>query len=334
MNENNFLFETSWEVCNKVGGIYTVLQSKIKQTIKNFGDNYILIGPWHEQQKEFIEASSPFLDDIKNSLMAKVILVDFKQRYKIDVLLYSLWVDFGVDSLSSNYDYHEPILFSTAAGEVISILTENKLIQDKQIIAHFHEWMCGAGILYLKKHCAKVATVFTAHATVLGRALAQENKLTNNLPANFDPDIEARRLNIFAKHSMEKVAAKEADCFTTVSGLTAQESSVVLGKYPDKIVWNGLDIEQARKKIILSEVPQTRAKLLEVASQIVGKKIDANALLWFTSGRYELHNKGYDLLLKSLVQLEDSLAEDAPPIVMFFLVAINLHSKQDSLLGV
>ncbi|OGT09516.1 MAG: hypothetical protein A2V89_04595 [Gammaproteobacteria bacterium RBG_16_37_9] len=349
MNEDNFLFETSWEVCNKVGGIYTVLQSKIKQTTKNFGNNYILIGPWHEQQKEFIEASSPFLDDIKNSLMAKnischvgywdiedkpkVILVDFKQRYKIDALLYSLWVDFGVDSLSSNYDYHEPILFSTAAGEVISILTENKLIQDKQIIAHFHEWMCGAGILYLKKHCAKVATVFTAHATVLGRALAQENKLTNNLPANFDPDIEARRLNIFAKHSMEKVAAKEADCFTTVSGLTAQESSVVLGKYPDKIVWNGLDIEQARKKIILSEVPQTRAKLLEVASQIVGKKIDANALLWFTSGRYELHNKGYDLLLKSLAQLEDSLAENTPPIVMFFLVAVNLHSKQDSLLG-
>ena len=350
MNEDNFLFETSWEVCNKVGGIYTVLQSKLKQTIKNFENNYILIGPWHEQQKEFIEASSPFLEEIKESLAAndilchvgywdtegkpKVILIDFKQRYKIDVLLYNLWVDFGVDSLGSKYDYHEPVLFSTVAGEVISILAENKFIQDKQIIAHFHEWMCGAGILYLKKYCAKVATIFTTHATVLGRALAQENRLTSNLPASFNPDIEARKLNIFAKHSMEKISAREADCFTTVSGLTARESNVVLGKYPDKIVWNGLDIEQMRKKVMQSKVRQTREKLLQVASQVVGKKIDDNALLWFTSGRYELHNKGYDLLLKSLVQLEDSLAEDAPPIVMFFLVAINLHSKQDSLLGV
>jgi phosphorylase/glycogen(starch) synthase len=164
----------------------------LSQTQKNLGDNYLLIGPWREQSKEFVEISSPFLDEVKKVLAAKnllchvgywdtgtrpkVILVDFKNRYKIDTLLYSLWADFGIGSMASDYDYHEPILFSTAAGEIISNLAASKLIKDWQVIAHFHEWMCGAGILYLKKHCRQIATVFTTHATVLGRALAQNDQ--------------------------------------------------------------------------------------------------------------------------------------------------------------
>ncbi len=350
MSGQNFLFEVSWEVCNKVGGIYTVLQSKLKQTVRNFGDNYILIGPWREQSGEFVPASTPFLDEVKKALMAKdilchvgywkaegnpkVILVDFKQRYKIDSLLYTLWVDFGVDSLASNYDYQEPILFSTAAGEVISILAENKLIQDQTVIAHFHEWMCGAGVLYLKKHCHKVVTTFTTHATVLGRALAQENRLVCSLSSSFNADTEARRLGVFAKHSLEKVTAREADCFTVVSDVVANEANVMLGKYPDKIVWNGLDIEQTFKKVDSGKNQGVREKLLKIAGQVVGHKVEDNTLLWVTSGRYEFHNKGYDVLLKSLAELENNLTEDSSPIVVFFLVAVNWHSEQDRLVGV
>jgi phosphorylase/glycogen(starch) synthase len=348
MNSHDFLFEVSWEVCNKVGGIYTLLQSKLKQVIKNFGNNYILIGPWHERSKGFIESSSPFLDELKKKLTAKnllchvgfwdtagkptVILIEFKQRYKIDDLLYNLWVNFGIDSLGSSYDYQEPILFSTAAGEVIYTLAEEMLIQERQIVAHFHEWMCGAGLLYLKKHANKIATVFTTHATVLGRAMSQDNKTIYNLPATFDSIALARKHGVFAKHSLEKAAAHEADCFTVVSNVTADEARVILGKYPDKITRNGLDVEQKSKGIISAQRPEVRAKLLQVASLVIGRPIDANALLWVTSGRYEFHNKGFDVLLKSLAWLEKSLAENAPPIVVFFLIAANWRSKQDSLL--
>ncbi|MEI8055153.1 MAG: DUF3417 domain-containing protein, partial [bacterium] len=348
MNSNNFLFEVSWEVCNKVGGIYTVLQSKLKQVIKNFGNNYILIGPWHERNKEFVESSSPFLDAIKKKLIAKnilchvgywdtegkptVILVEFKQRYKIDDLLYNLWSDFGVDSLGSNYDYQEPILFSTAAGEVIYTLAEEMLIQEQQVIAHFHEWMCGAGLLYLKKRANKIATVFTTHATVLGRAMSQDNKTIYNLPSTFDSAAEARKHEVFAKHSLEKATAREADCFTVVSSVTAEEARVMLGKYPDKIVLNGLDVEQKSREIVFAKRSEVRAKLLQVASLVIGRSIDVNALLWVTSGRYEFHNKGFDVLLRSLAQLESSLPEKSPPIVVFFLIAANWRSKQDSLL--
>ncbi len=351
MKEQKFLFEVSWEVCNKVGGIYTVLQSKLKQTIQDFGDNYILIGPWRGQSGEFKEeASTPFLEAVKQALAAKniichigywnieeqpkVILVDFRERYKIDSLLYTLWVNYGVDSLASNYDYHEPILFATAAGEVINTLVNSQLIQDRMIIANFHEWLCGAGILYLNKCCRQIATVFTTHATVLGRALANENRLVSNLTTSFNAEVEARRLGVFAKHSLESVAAREADCFAVVSNVVADEAGVLLGRYPDKVVDNGLDIAQTLKKVEVSKIPEIREKLRQIASLVVGQKVDDNALLWVTSGRYEFHNKGHDILLKSLAKLESNLAEDSPPIVVFFLIAVNWHSKEDSLLGV
>ena len=348
MSDHKFLFEVSWEVCNKVGGIYAVLQSKLEQAIKNFGDDYVLIGPWREQNKDFVELSFPFLEEIKKVLTEKgivchigywdtpskpkVILIDFKHRHKIDVLLYALWVDFGVDSLASNYDYHEPILFSTAAGEAISILAESGLIKDKKILGHFHEWMCGAGLLYLKKHSSDAVTVFTTHATVLGRSLAYADKLVCDLASCFDADAEAHKQGVFAKFSLEKVSAREADYFTTVSNITANEAGYILGKYPDKIIWNGINVEQTIKKVVPDKIPETREKLLQVAGRVIGKEIGSNALLWVTSGRYEFHNKGYDLLLKTLVELEESLDEDSPPIVVFLLVALSTHAKKDSLL--
>ena len=347
MNKQDFLFEVSWEVCNKVGGIYTVLRTKLKQVVKNFGDNYILIGPWYKENKGFVESSSPFLDAIKNKLAAKnilcrvgywdaeskptVILVEFKQRYEINTLLYSLWINFGVDSLASSYEYHEPVLFSTVAGEVICVLSEEMLIQERQVIAQFHEWMSGAGLLHLKKNSDKIATVFTTHSTVLGRAISQDNRMVYHLPPNFNPDAEARKYGVFAKHSLEKATAREADCFTVVSNITADEANIVLSKYPDKIVFNGLDIEQKRQEIVCAKRQENREKLLQVASKIIGIPIDKSALLWVTSGRYEFHNKGYDLLLKSLAQLENNLAENSPPVVIFILIAVNWYGKQDSL---
>lgn len=350
MAKQRFLFEVSWEVCNKVGGIYTVIRSKLKQATKSFGSNYVLIGPLLESNPGFVESSSGECDSIKKVLTEKniqcrvgywddkykplVILVEYKSRYHIDILLYSLWADFGVDSLASNYDYQEPILFSTAAGEVISALSENLLQKNMKVIAQFHEWLCGAGLLYLKKQATDVVTVFTTHATVLGRSLANQNKLIYNLPSSFDANAEAKKLGVFAKHSIEKASAKEADCFTTVSSITADEANIILNKFPDKIIPNGLDIESKQAAILNEKIPQTRAKLLEIAKEVIGREIEPNALIWASSGRYEFHNKGFDIFLKSLASLENFLPKDSPQIIAFFLVAAAWHNAQDSLLNV
>lgn len=371
--KTTFLFEVSWEVCNKVGGIYTVLRSKAKQVVKHFGNHYLLIGPWLEEtDAHFIEKSSPIADKAKQILAEKniacrighwdidsteeieppiVILVAYKNHYNIDTLLYNLWSDYGVDSLASNFEYYEPILFSTVCGEVIQTLAENFSNANTQIIAHFHEWLCGAGILYLKKHCPTVATVFTTHATVLGRALSSSNQVVYDLPSDFDPNLTAKNYGVFAKHSMETAAAREADCFTTVSNITADEANIILNKYPDKIAENGLDIVKIQHKLDVESknkqstfpvekpnetinISDVRQRLLEIASKVKGKNFSKNTLLWITAGRYEFHNKGYDLLLNTVAALEKYLRPEDPEIIVFFLIAANRHSQQDSLLDI
>ena len=349
--QNAFLFEVSWEVCNKVGGIYTVLRTKLKQAIENFGSNYILIGPLLDQNRHFVDDNTPLCEEIRKKLAEKnincrvgywdtegkpiVILISFHSRYNIDVLLYNLWADFGIDSLASNYEYYEPILFATAASEVIEILSGSVVAKNMEVIAHFHEWLCGAGVLYLKKHRDDISTVFTTHATVLGRALAGENKLVQNLPVKtFDPAAEVKKfgVSVSAKHWLESAAAKNAICFTTVSEITAMESLIILGRYPDKVVMNGLDIERKQHLVVDEIRSQTRVKLREITSKITNQILPENTLMWVTSGSYEFHNKGYDVSAESLAQLEKRMAKDAPPIVVFFLIAVNQHNKQDSLL--
>jgi glycogen phosphorylase/synthase len=345
--ENSFLVEVSWEICNKVGGIYTVLRSKLKEAIANFGNNYLVIGPWLGDNRHFIEAiDTPFLKELNERLKAKninchmgywdtegkpaAILVDFKGRYKIDVLLYDLWSDFAIDSLASNYEYQEPILFATAAGEVIETIADMDL--SRKIIGHFHEWLCGAGLLYLKRRKPNVATVFTTHATVLGRALAGDNELIYNLPKGFNASQEAKRKGVYSKHSLEKAAAAQAASFTTVSGITADEANAILDKYPDKVVYNGLDVEEKQHLASKEVIFENRKKLLAVTSRVIGKQLPENTLLLATSGRYEFHNKGYDVLLKSLAEMKNKLPADAPPIVVFFWVATSWYTEADSLL--
>lgn len=349
MMKNVFLFETSWEVCNKVGGIYTVLRSKLKEATKNFGENYLLIGPWLQENRHFVDSSSPFLEKVSQALTKKgiacrtgywdtegkpaVILVGMQNRYKIDELLYRLWSNFGVDSLASNYEYIEPLLFATVSGEIIQTIAEQILDPKLKVIAHFHEWLCGAGVLHLKQFAKKIAIVFTTHATVLGRALAHNQKDIYNLTAAFNPSNEARSLGVYPKHSLERAAAMEAHCFTTVSSITAEEAYLMLDKYPDKIVLNGLDIiDKIQHSDLPNNIIDTREKLLNIARKTTQKPIPNDALIWLTSGRYEFHNKGFDIFLKSLAKLDKKLTESSPTIVVLFLIAANHRNKQDSLL--
>lgn len=347
-----FLFEVSWEVCNKVGGIYTVLRSKISEAINNFGTNYLLIGPLLESNKHFVESSNPFLDKVAALLKEKniickvghwdtkgspqVILIAPQQnRYHVDNLFYRFWASYGVDSLASDYEYVEPVLFSALCGEVIQLISENILESKIKAIAHFHEWMCGAGILYLKLNTTSIPTVFTTHATVLGRSMVGNYKDIYNLSSSFEPDIEAKNYGVYAKHSMERACAREASCFTTVSSITAEEAYIMLAKYPDKVVLNGLNIERIQNNELTKriDIKQCREKLLTIARQITNENLPDDTLLWMTAGRYEFHNKGFDVLLESLAQLDSKLTENSPKIVVFLLAAANHRSKQDSLIA-
>lgn len=335
-----YLFEVSWEVCNKVGGIYTVIRTKVPEVIKHFGENYFLLGPMLEKNPEFQETKESLWEPLRPVLKKKklicrlgrwnlpgkpkAILVDYKERYDSTRLLYNLWKDFGVDSYAGNWDYIEPVLFSTACAEVIEVVHNALYKEGDESIAHFHEWMCGGGLLYVKKRIPEMGTVFTTHATVLGRSLSENRIEIQADLKNINPREKSRELNVSAKHSMETVSAREADFFTTVSNVTAIESMSLLGKYPDQIVNNGFNIQDipdfshSRK---LRE--KNRAHLHNLAQRILQRKLPRQTKFILHSGRYEFHNKGIDVLLEALANLENEIAHDPsiPQVIAFILLA-------------
>lgn len=348
-----YLFEVSWEVCNKVGGIHTVIATKVEEAQNEFGKGYITLGPDLGQTEEFIEVdfSSPeeeFLKNI-NSILAgsniqarvgrwdiagkpPVILVKgFHERFNADRLLYTLWEHFGVDSYEGKWDYIEPILFSTACAEIIELIVDNKLNkQADHALAHFHEWMCGAGILYLEKNAPEVGTIFTTHATVLGRATAATNPFYyHEMELSQDRLHKAHTHGVKSKHSLESISANIADCFTTVSEFTSRESHLVLGKKADFVVYNGLNFEDI-PKFESNRVQGNRKKVLETCSEFLGEKLPDNTQIWLSSGRYEFRNKGYDITLEALAELRKRKGDNLAPVLMLFTIAADRREADKS----
>jgi len=336
--QGGYLFEVSWEVCNKVGGIYTVITSKLQEAIKAYGDHYILLGPDLKTNIDFEETDEPYWSKIREGVAIKdihcrfgrwkipgeprVILVSAGKKYDKDQLLFRLWESFGVDSIAGGNDYLEPVMFSFACGEVIETLYNlSARPNNLPAVAQFHEWMTGAGLLYLKKRVPEVGTVFTTHATILGRALAGSGMDIYAMMDHIAPQREASAHNIAAKYSMEAATAREADCFTTVSEITASEAKNFLGRDPDLITPNGLEMI-AVPDLSIDRAPalQSRRKLLAAASRFLRKDMPDNTKIVVISGRYEYRNKGLDVFLNALGRLDREVTDDCPILALLFIL--------------
>jgi phosphorylase/glycogen(starch) synthase len=333
-----FIFETSWEVCNKVGGIHTVISTKALKIVNEVGNNYILIGPdvWREDvtNPEFIPDESLFAEwkgkAASEGLRVKtgrwniagnpiVILIDFTPYFGMQNEIFAgLWETYKLDSISGQWDYVEPALFGYAAGKLIESFT-TFYHEHHNIIAQFHEWMTGTGILYLKKFAPWVATSFTTHATVLGRCIAGNNRPLYGKMKEYIPAQIAREFNVVAKQSLEKISAAEADVFTTVSEITSRECSHFLGKDVNLVTPNGFEdsfvpdkdkFEAARNK--------ARLKLRSVAEAVLGYSLSDDFVLVVNSGRYEFRNKGVDIFIDSLGEMnkKDNLKKECVAFIL------------------
>ncbi|MDD4236279.1 MAG: alpha-glucan family phosphorylase [Bacteroidales bacterium] len=327
MNYPQHLFEVCWEVCNKIGGIHTVVNTKAPYVREVLGESYILIGPdlWRESgdHPEFNEKPELFKqwkmqalkEDIrvrtgylKNQPEQKIILIDFTSLFiKKDEIFSKLWEKFKLDSLSGQWDYIEPALFGYAAGMAIESFCKFHLSARDKIIAHFHEWMTGAGILYLKEHTPYIVTTFTTHATIMGRSIAGNNRPLYENIKDIKPELTAIEFNLSSKYSLEKLSAQNADAFTTVSNITDKECKHFLGKSADHITPNGFDNKIIPDSNKLEEIRSTsRHLLIDVAKAVSGKNISNNAFIIGTSGRYEFRNKGLDVYLDSLWEIANN----------------------------
>ena len=327
----DYLFEVSWEVCNKVGGIYTVLATKSLYLKTELKRHHILVGPdvWMntESNPDFIEDPLLYRDwkaqAATEGLRIRVgrwnvqghptaILVDFKQ-FLTDQnnILTEYWKKFGVDSLTGNWDYKESALFGYAAGKVIESFYRYNLSPADKVVAQFHEWMTGAGLLYIKGTQLPIATVFTTHATVVGRCLAGNNLPLYDSMSLYDGDAKARDFNVLARHSLEKKSAQNADIFTTVSEITAKECKQFLQRDVDIITPNGFenDFTPATDEEYQQLRSAARAKLVEVATAMSGETVPDNSIFVGIGGRYEWRNKGLDVFIDALDSLNRSSFE-------------------------
>lgn len=336
----DLLFETSWEVCNKVGGIYTVLSTKANTLRKLYDDNVIFIGPdvWDKKNKSPYFSSRPSLladwqktANLPYGITVRVgrwkvpgrpivVLVGFQGLYAVKDEFYGkMWELFGVDSLHAYGDYDEGCAFAHAAGIVIESLCRYLGVAGKRIVAHFDEWTTGMGLLYTKWKLPEIATVFTTHATCVGRSICGNGKPLYDYMRGYNGDQMARELNMEAKHSLEKTAAHQADCFTTVSDVTAIECEQLLEIRPF-VTPNGFENNFVPKKASYDSKRQwARERLLKVAQDLTGHDYPENTFIVLTSGRFEYRNKGLDMFLDSIVRLND-LKSPKQKIVAFIAV--------------
>lgn len=350
MKKADYVFEISYEACNKIGGIYAVLKSKSFYMNREYAEKYHTIGPYNKEKAniEFDEQKPPAnINKVFKRLDAKgikcywgiwlipgrpkTILLNTKRfSKKINEIKKRLWKLYQIDSLHTDKIFDESIIWSTASGMFLEELFKEKPFAKSKCVAHFHEWLAGAGLLHLKNKRVKIATVFTTHATTLGRTLAGNNQdLYKMIDEGKNSELKmklAKRYNVTAKHTMEVACATNCDALTTVSKVTAREVNYILGRQPDILTLNGIDSEkypgiedltiQRRKNRV-----QMRDFLISYFSRYY--EIDLlNIRSIFISGRYEFRNKGLDLFIDALGRLNDRLKKERveKTVIVFFWI--------------
>lgn len=331
-NQIDLLFETSWEVCNKVGGIYAVLSTKARTLGEQFGDKLIFIGPdlWNEDNPSpYFKERKTLLKQAQQKLQLpwgisirvgrwdipgapQVVLVNPGETARhLSEIYGEMWRDYGVDSLHSYGDYEESCAFAVASAIAIQALTQHLKANPSRVVAHFDEWTTGMGLLYIKNREPRISTIFTTHATSIGRSICGNGKPLYDYFHQYNGDQMAVELNMQSKHSLEKAAAHHADCFTTVSEVTARECEQLLQIRPQVVTPNGFEPDFVPKTVKYNRLRKDgREKLLTVAKAVTGHRYGPDTFIIATSGRHEYRNKGLDMFLDVLAGLEQELPAD------------------------
>ena len=319
----DYIFESSWEVCNKVGGIYTVLSTRAKTLQEMLKDRIIFIGPdfWESSESPYFKEDPSLFAEWQwlakeQGIHVRVgrwtvpgepiaILVDFKPYFEKKNEIYAwLWEQYKVDSLHAYGDYDEASMFSYAAGLVVESFYKHFLTKKQKVVYHANEWMCGLGALYINNKVPEIATIFTTHATSIGRSIAGNQKPLYDYLFAYNGDQMAEELNMQSKHSIEKQTAWNVDCFTTVSDITANECVELLDKPVDVVLPNGFDNSFVPKAAAFNKKRKlARKKMLQVANALLGENLGDDTIILSTSGRYEFRNKGIDVFVEAMNRL-------------------------------
>ncbi|MBN1512870.1 MAG: glycogen/starch synthase [Phycisphaerae bacterium] len=345
------LFEISWETCRKIGGIYTVLRSKAPHAVAAWGDWYTLIGPYvHEtasveyEPLEPGELLKPVLATLRQEGIQahfgrwlitgnpRVLLLDVGHAYfNLDNWKRWFWESCRLSSPGGDPETNDAVVFGAMVCRFFQEFARCHGSRHRAI-AHFHEWMASMAIPLIRHHNLPVATLFTTHATLLGRYVcATDGDFYRRLPW-MNPDAEAGRLNVHHRHSIERAAAHGAHVFTTVSEVTGREAEHLLGRRPEVVLPNGLRVERFEA---LHQFQTLHAEYKEKIHEFVrghffgSYSFDLDKTLYtFVAGRYEYRNKGIDLFIEALARLNGILRQEGSDVtvVAFLVVPAATHS--------
>ena len=345
------LFEAAWEVCNQVGGIYTVIRSKVPAMVDEWGDNYCLIGPYFAQtagiEFERLDQDESIFSQAARSLREKgldvyygrwlvtgkprIILIDFTSNLaKVDALKFDLWERHKISTINCEDLFNRVIAFGDLVKKYLQTFVED-FSKKQEVIAHFHEWMAATALIDLRKDKVNIGTVFTTHATMLGRYIAGNVNDFYEKLGSYKWDVEAKNYGIEAQAGIERQSAQLCHVLTTVSDVTAKECEVFFGRICDLILPNGLNITRFAAT---HEFQNLHLKYKQKINQFVmGHFFQSyswdldNTLYFFTSGRYEFKNKGYDLTLEALKRLNFKIVQSGldMTVVMLVLLYIEQH---------
>ena len=324
MNNPDYIFETSWEVCNRVGGIYAVLSTRAASMQKEHPDKVVFFGPdfgehsnvYFKEDKKLLAAWRRSLDPnwhvrvgrwmVPGEPIAVLLRADRLWAEKDSIYAWA-WENFGVRSHAAYGDYDESCLFGYAAGQVMESLYRH-LGEEHKVVAHANEWQTAFTVFYLRHYCPRIGTLFTTHATCIGRSIAGNGKPLYDYFEGYHGDQMAEELNMVSKHSVEKMAAHWSDCFTTVSDITARECAQLLDEPVDIVTPNGFEPDFVPKgKAFEPARASARAALISTAEKLLGTRLADNSLLVGIAGRLEWKNKGIDVFLLSMERLGEKL---------------------------
>lgn len=353
-NKVNLLFEASWEVCNKIGGIYTVLSTKANVLEQSLSDSLVFIGPdvWSAEKPCPVFVEDPkLLGNASSRLQLPMgitvrtgrwsvpgnpiaLLVKFDGVYPhLNPVFGEMWNRYHVDSLHGYGDYNEGCAFGIASAVVIDALVKFMKAGNKNVVAHFDEWTSAMGLLYLQTIAPRIATVFTTHATSIGRSICGNGKPLYDYFTAYNGDQMAAELNMQSKHSLEKAAAHAADCFTTVSEVTARECEQLLEIRPQVVTPNGFEPGFVPGRALYAKERQAaRAHILGIAAALTGRTYTEDAFILATSGRNEYRNKGLDLFIDSCVRAREEMPLGSRGIIALILVPAWVKAPSQTLL--
>lgn len=322
----SYIFESSWEVCNKVGGIYTVLSTRAKTLQDVLQDKCFFIGPdfWLGKKNPLFKESKTLLKKWREYALENdgvsirvgrwnvpgdpiAILVDFQPFFSMtnDIFAWA-WENYGVNSLHAYGDYNDSLVFSWAAGKVVeSYCRFHNLTEKDNVVFQAHEWQTSLAALYLQKNMPEVATIFTTHATTTGRSIAGNGKPLYDYLFAYNGDQMSQELGVEAKHSVEKCTALAVDCFTTVSDITDKECKQLLTRQSDVVLMNGFEngFVPSPAAAFNEKRKSARRAMLKVANTLMGSNLTDDTIIVATSGRYEYKNKGIDVYVDAMNRL-------------------------------